>query len=304
MQYSYGDKGETMEDSGKIMAAAIIAAGIVLGLFLVSQGLKLSPNVYVSNSPTENAISVSATTTQKVSPDLLQLQIRVETEANNARTAQSDNARVMADLKAKLLANGVRESEIQTTSYNVQPVYESVQTCQPVPYATAPSTSGSPRDAVVEPAAPMPYAPDYYPPCKWESVITGYRATHALSVQTDQLQKGGDIIDVAATAGTNQTFVDYVSYTLKDSTRDEFQRNLLKNASAAARAKAMKVAEGLGVSLGKVLSATESSNFYYPSPMYLSRSMDVAAAAPAPTQLSPGQIDVSAVVSVSYGVGN
>ena len=287
-----------MEDMTKVFAAAIIAIGMILGLYLVSQSLKLSPNVYVTNSPTDHSVSVSATNTQKVSPDLLQLQIRVETDSQNARTSQSDNARVMADLKSKLLGAGVKEEDIQTTSYNVQPNYESRQLC---PYQVAGAqTTGASGSGV---AVPTP-APDYYPTCKWDSVITGYKTIHTLMVSTTQLSKGGDLVDLASSAGNNQTFVDYVSFTLQDSTRDEIQKTLLKSAAAAAKLKAGKIAEGLGVALGKVLSASESYGYNYPQPMYLNRMAADSVSGSVPTQLSSGQIEVSASVSASYELGN
>jgi uncharacterized protein YggE len=118
-----------------------------------------------------------------------------------------------------------------------------------------------------------------------------------------QLDKGGDYIDTATSAGDNETFVDYVSFTLQDETRRSTEKELLKEASAESKAKAQNIAEGMGVSLGKPLYASESYN-YYPTSYYKGGvMMDSISAAP-PTELSPGQVDVSVTVSTGYEIGS
>jgi len=266
-----------------VLAALLLAVGMMGGAYLLSKGdyapkvdlsgFKSTPNVYVTPNPTEHAISVSASATKKVAPDLLEIQLRVQTESKNAKDSQDENARVKAILMEKLKALGVADTSIQTTSYNVEPVYDSHYTCD--------------KDDMN---------------CHWDSTLTGYQTVHVLNVDVEALDKGGAIVDAASEAGTNETFVDSTSYTLKEETKSEMAKTLLQEASAAAKAKAQRIADGLSVTLGKVLSASENS--YYPTPYYNSyKSMDAAAAA-APTQLSPGQVDMSVSVSVSYEVGS
>jgi uncharacterized protein len=272
-------------DCGKfaVVAALLLAVGLMGGGYLLAQGdyaTKVNvtsgptnPNVYVSSTPAEHAISVSGTASTKIAPDLLNIQIRVQTESANAKTSQEDNAAVSADLRSKVKALGVNDSSIQTTSYSVDPIYDSTYSCDKSGYN-----------------------------CHYDSKLTGYRTTHMLNVELSDLDKGGDVIDAAASAGSNQTFIDYVQFTLKDSTRRALQKELLKGASSEAKSKAESMAQGLGISLGKVLSASESYS-YYPQPIYYrSAAMDMAGAAPK-TELSAGQVDVSATVSTSFEVG-
>ncbi len=257
----------------------VILLGVILlgGLYIMLNSYKapaVNPNVYVSSQPPEHAISVSATVTREVTPDLLNIQISVKTRSpTDAKTAQQENAVVVAELLPKLKALGLTDADIQTTSYSVDPQYSSDYVCD----------------------KPTGY-------CRYESNLTGYLATQVLVLDVKDLTKGGDIIDAAAGTGVNQTFVDYTSFTLQDSTRMTVQKSLLQEASAEAKSKAQNIASGLGVSLGQVLSASES-NYYYPQPVYRELSMSAGSAAPAPpTQLSAGQVEVSTTVSTSFAV--
>ncbi|MEW6722923.1 MAG: SIMPL domain-containing protein [Candidatus Micrarchaeota archaeon] len=274
-----GGKGQML-----VIAAVLLTVGMLGSAYMLSQvdyspkvnvtGGPSSPNVYVSSTPPEHAISVSASASTKVAPDLLNIQLRVQTESTVAKTAQEDNAEVAADLRSKLEGLGVKAEDIQTTSYSVDPVYDSDYVCE----------QGGIR-------------------CHYESTLKGYRVTHGISVKLTELDKGGDVIDAAGTAGTNQTFVDYVQFTLKDETRRSIEKSLLQNASAEAKSKAQGIASGLGVSVGKVLSASESFSYpvYYKSYDFMAGAMEAAPSVP--TQLSPGQVDVSATVSTSFEVG-
>jgi uncharacterized protein YggE len=266
---------------GMIVAAALfIMVGMLGGAYLLSQGNyapnvnvnsgPTNPNVYVSSIPPDHAVSVSSTAVQHVAPDLLLVDLSVRTEALTAKSSQSENAVVVADLLPKLKALGLTDADIQTTSYSVDPVYNSTYVCDKVS--------------------------NY---CHYDSVITGYTTAQELLLNVKQLDKGGDVIDAASTAGENQTFVNSVSFTLQDETRAALEKSLLKNASTEAKAKAQNIAAGLGVSVGKVLSASESYSYY---PQYSNYKMMEAgaASAPVPTQLSSGQVDVSVTVSASF----
>ena len=275
---------QCMHRKGKMLVAAalLIALGMLGSAYMLSQvdyspdvdvtGGPTSPTVYVSSTPPEHAIHVSATASDKVAPDLLNLQLRVQTESTNAADSQSENAEVTADLRAELEALGLAEEDIQTTSYRVNPVYDSRYVC------------------------------DNYDRCHWDSVLTGYRTVHSLSVEITELEMGGEVIDAASTAGVNQTFVDYVQFTLQPETRRSIEKSLLQEASLEARSKAQSIATGLGVNVGNVLSVSESFSYPYYSSykgggIYAAEAMDAV-----PTQLSQGEVDVSATVSTSFEI--
>lgn len=256
-----------------VLSALLLALGMIGGGYMLSKG-DYSPNVYSSATPNEHDISVSATATKKVAPDLLQIQLSVETEAVNAKDAQAQNAQVSNELLAKLKNLGIPDDKIQTTSYRVDVVEESNRTCDADGYD-----------------------------CTWTYKTVGYKVTQRIEVEVEQLDKGGSIIDAASSTGSDQTFVDSVSYTLKETTRSELAKTLLQEAAVAAKAKAQRIADGLGVSLGNVLSADENS---YVSSYYSNRYESLSYAADEPsasgTTLSPGQVDMSASVSVAYEI--
>lgn len=265
-----------------VIAALLLAVGLMGGAFLLSKAdfspnvnvTSSAPNVYVSSTPQENSIGVSATATKDVAPDLLEIAIRVQTQSDNAQSSQQENARVSDILTGKLKALGINDSDIQTTSYSVDPVYSSDYACPP---------SGN--------------------NCVWNSNLTGYSTTQTFTVDITQLDLGGSVIDAASASGVNETFVDSTSFTLKPETRDAVENALLEEASADAKTKAQNIADGLGVSLGKVLSASED-NYYYPSPVLMKSDMATSGAAAPSTQLSPGTLEMSTSVSVSYSVGS
>ncbi|MFH1786018.1 MAG: SIMPL domain-containing protein [Candidatus Micrarchaeota archaeon] len=269
-----------------VLASLLIALGMVGGGYMLAQGdyaprvdmshLNNTPNIYMTTVPPDHDISVSASATKEVAPDLLEIRISITTIDDNASESQSRNAEVTNELLAKLENLGINDSDIKTTSYSVDPDYESDYVCNSQGKA-----------------------------CHWEYELTGYETTHMLLIDVEELDKGGSVIDAAAATGVNETFVDSISYTLKPSTRSEMTKTLLKEAAAAAKAEAEKIAEGLGITLGDVLSASESSYvnpYYYNSYKTLSYAEDAVGAAP--TTLSPGEVSMSLSVSVSYEVGN
>lgn len=256
-----------------VAAVFLLALGMVASAYVLSKG-DYAPNVNVGSQPIEHAIGVSATSSQQVSPDLLIIQMHVQTQASTAKQAIQDNAAVSADLLAKLKALGLTDQDIQTVSYTVNPVYQSNYTCD---------RNGN--------------------NCIYNSYITGYMATNSLSLQVKDLTKGGDVIDASSTAGTNQTFVDSVQFTLQDTTRRTLENALLKTAAAEAKDKAQNMADGSGVALGKALSVSESYS-YYPQPLYRNDMAVAEAGAAVPkTTLSTGQVEVSVTVSASYQIG-
>lgn len=266
-----------------VVAALLLALGMIIGSYLLAQGdyapkmnvsdITSMPNVYVSSSAPDHDISVSATVSESVAPDLLVVQLSVETQEDTAQESQERNADVSAELMDQLELLGIPEEDIQSASYRVDVVRESQKEC------------------------------DEYG-CDYDYVIVGYKTTHVLLLDLEELDKGGEVIDAAAGVGTNEVFVDYIDFTLKDETRDELEKSLLKTASEEAKEKAENIAAGLGVTLGNAISASESIYYPYYDGYYKSYArMDYAAEpALATTELSPGEVEASATVSVSFEI--
>ena len=124
--------------------------------------------------------------------------------------------------------------------------------------------------------------------------ITGYIASNRVRVESRDLAKVGDLIDAATAAGANRT--DLLSFTLEN--RSPHLREALREAGAEAKAQAESIATALGVKLGAVQSAS-TAGVPMPVPMYRERMM-AAQAADVSTPVEPGEVEVSATLTVTY----
>jgi hypothetical protein len=123
--------------------------------------------------------------------------------------------------------------------------------------------------------------------------VVGYKTTHIIKIKASP-DDAGKIIDAAVDAGANQ--INNIVFTLSDSKKEEKGKEALKKAILNARGKAEIVASEIGVKLGKpVYISADYSNVI---PYYSSyKSVPEAAG----TQISTGDVKVTASVSVSYG---
>ncbi|MCX5701814.1 MAG: SIMPL domain-containing protein, partial [Candidatus Omnitrophica bacterium] len=130
---------------------------------------------------------------------------------------------------------------------------------------------------------------------------TSYEVMYTLKVTIYALENLGKIL--ANISEINETTVYGLSYT---STKiEEIKREVLKEAASDAREKAVKLAEGSGAILGKVIKI-ESVSYERPlQKMAFAEAMPMMAAsraeAPAP-QVESGYIEVTGGCTVSYAI--
>lgn len=121
--------------------------------------------------------------------------------------------------------------------------------------------------------------------------IVGYRAATTVRVQVDDLERVGSVIDAGITAGANQ--LANLSFELRDD--GKYRREALKLASQEARVKAEAIAAAMNLQLGEVVEIREEgARMPYPT------ERKYAAPASAGTPIQPGQIEVSAGVSIRF----
>jgi hypothetical protein len=126
--------------------------------------------------------------------------------------------------------------------------------------------------------------------------ISGYSATNTVTAETKDLDSVGTLIDAVVAGGANQ--VQGVTFFLADEL--EIRRRALIAAGDIARAEAQAIAESLQVELGPVLHATSVPRYDSPRPSAV-RHMAMSAAA-SPTEILPGEVQVSATVQVSFAL--
>lgn len=128
--------------------------------------------------------------------------------------------------------------------------------------------------------------------------ITGYTVTHLAQVKVKPLDQVGSIIDTAVAKGAN--VVNDVAFIVGDPNAALQQAR--QQAMADAKAKAQQLAQLGNVTLGPVVNISEGVN-YPPTPQQLDKAQAAAGtAAPAATEIQPGQSSVSVDVTVSYAI--
>lgn len=191
--------------------------------------------------------------------DMVTIVLGVQTRDESAAVAVTDNAQMMADSIDALKATGVPEEEIKTSRFSISPTRDWID--------------GRLSDKVVF------------------EVSNQVTFTLDLAGEADI----GAVLDAAVSAGANT--VESVTFALRDPT--PVQEEALVDAVVDGMGKAGVIAEAAGVSLGRILSISESGAS--PVPMAESR-VFFAADAGATTPIVPGDVKVTATVTITYEI--
>jgi uncharacterized protein YggE len=123
--------------------------------------------------------------------------------------------------------------------------------------------------------------------------IVGYRATSTLSIRLTDFTLIGKVIDASIAVGGNT--LEGVSFGLRDDMSARLEA--LKQAAQEAKAKAEALAAALGVRLGVLFEVVEGGASWAPMAMDFAKT---EAMVQAETPVEPGQITVTASVTVRY----
>ncbi|HEY8815257.1 MAG TPA: SIMPL domain-containing protein [Candidatus Dormibacteraeota bacterium] len=128
------------------------------------------------------------------------------------------------------------------------------------------------------------------------STIDGYRASEQISLKWHNVDTAGGALDALIQSGgaTNVS----VGFGLANPKVAEAQARALAIADAKTKAQAM--ADAAGVRLGQVMRVSDVSS-YGATPIF-GGAYDARAAAPAPTQLPVGELDVQVTVEVDFAI--
>jgi hypothetical protein len=235
---------------------------LVLGLVIIS--LALISSAYAANdSSSENVIHASGTGTIIGTPDRAQVTFSVQTENSDVKAAQAENAANMNKVFDALVASGLTRDSLKTTSYNIYPVYED-------------------STGILTPK------------------IKTYRVTNTLTVTLHDVSKTGEVIDVAVANGVNQA--DSIQFMLSDEQSQLLRTEALKKAVLQARTDADTVAAAMGTGVTGVKSADISGGY---SPVLFQNyqnDLSTAAKSVAPTPIQPGDVTVTAQVTITYTI--
>jgi uncharacterized protein YggE len=190
----------------------------------------------------------------EVSPDQASVTVGVQLQRRTAAEAIGEANRVVTQIAARLQRLGLRREDMRTSAIQVSPVYAGGQQGAP------------PR-------------------------VTGYRASHTLTLNIRNLDLVGPAIDAAVEAGANTILG--ISFGLQDPSRTRSEALAL--AVRDARAKADAIARAAGLRIIGIERIVESESHVRPFVTQLE-----AGPLRVPTPVEPGMVTVLAAVTLVF----
>ncbi|NWJ47337.1 MAG: SIMPL domain-containing protein [Chloroflexi bacterium] len=151
---------------GVVLVAAI--AGVLGGLIFTSKPSNNAVAQSVSANGSQNGVAVSGEGWVLVKPDLLRFNVGVTLKAATVTDAQKQTADKMDVITAALKAQNIKDEDIQTSGYSVNPNYIYNQGQSPI--------------------------------------LDGYNVNSTIAVTVRDLNKAGAILDEVGKAGANQIY--------------------------------------------------------------------------------------------------
>ena len=136
---------------------------------------------------------------------------------------------------------------------------------------------------------------------KNEEYLVGYRVTNIVQVKIREIDEAGALIDAVSTAAGDDVRIRNIAFSIDDPI--PYYKEARKKAVEYAMVKASQIAETAGVELGKPIYISESTQYYSPVVSNYAKGMDVMeAAAPVPTDISGGELEVSVNIQMVYDI--
>jgi uncharacterized protein len=199
------------------IGVAIVA---IMGLVAVMIFATLRPAQAQTAGTAKDTVNVTGEGSYFLKPDVVKLNVGVDIKSPTVSEAQQKASDQMKAITDALRANGVKDEDIVTAYYNLNPNYI---------YPTQPN--GRPT-------------------------LDGYQVATAVAVTIRDVNKVGAIIDAAGTAGATQ--INNIQFTVSNTAEALKQARQL--AIADAKVKAEQLAAAGNVKIGKVVEITEIGN--------------------------------------------
>lgn len=200
-------------------------------------------------------------------PDIAEFSISVSTEGKTTNLAetQKENAEKNNAIIAFIKESGVKDDDIKTSGYSIEPRYE-------------------------------------YPNCAYSSIcppakIVGYTVRNAVNVKIRDFEKISPILSGVVLRGANN--LSGPSFGIDD--EDELKSEAREEAIGKAKKEALKIAKASGVRVGRIMSINEDYSPVYPVYRSYMKAMDNEAATPAPV-IEPGSEEITVNVTIVYEI--
>ncbi len=214
--------------------------------------------VLSASAESSQLINVSGTGTVSLQPDFVTISLGITTERENVQDAINENAQKVQSLKNALFAEGLTDADITTTDYSL---YSSAKYYQ--------DPTAGPDDMI-------------------------YNVYYYLNITLKDLTRLNLVLDTAVNNGATTISSLYYDSTERDAAFDQACDLAIENG----RAKAEKIAEKLGVTLGTVDSITvNEGNSYYEYGIREGRGGGGDAAT---ATINPGLVDITVTANLAY----
>ena len=127
-------------------------------------------------------------------------------------------------------------------------------------------------------------------------LTTGYQASNTVTAKIRNIDNVGRVIDASVAAGGNTVNGVYFSYQEPDAQLDAARREAITEA----RRRADIYARALNMNVARIVAVQEGGGFSPPYPMPMAMNMARDSAGAPPTPVSPGEIETTASVNVTF----
>jgi len=236
------------------------------GIFVLFLGIILSGNPLLAqqSEAAPSGLTVQGESEVRVTPDVARVQLGVTRRNEEARAAQNEANEVINAIVDAVANLGISRDAIQTSELSLRPLYQ-----EPSPRGQAKSLE--------------------------DLQILGYDASYTVTIQVDDLNQVGPVVDAALEAGANR--LQNIYFDLKDEL--PARKEALKQAVAEAIEKAEVMASAAGLRLVRIRKIDESNVSV--RPLMMARTMAMAEADTS-TPVLPGQVAITANVILTYEI--
>lgn len=248
-----------------------MAAAAVAGCMATGQGDGPADG---GSTVSGRSIIVSNSGEAEGEPDLAVLEVAVQSTGDDPGAVRDDLATRADDLRAALLEHGVEEEDITTRRFSI---HDRIDRAAMEADGVEPRSRGDVEEYVY------------------------YEGTHSYSVETEDVDGVGGLIDAAVEGGADT--VGRVTFTLSDERRATLREQALRRAIQDAREEAEAIAGEVGASVAEATVVDASDGRVSPVRRDIGYAGDGGAPAPTPeptTGLEPGDVTVTADVRVRY----
>ncbi len=258
-------------EEGKQLFKWVRVVAILLVVFLAVKSVYVlrATGELGKDVPPTSMISVSGESEVFAVPDTASLSFGATAFASTVSDAQQEVTKKINAALDMLKKAGIEEKDIKNTDYSISPHYE------------------YPQIYCIKAPCPSP-----------RQTLTGYDVTQTVSVKIRDTKKVGDILGNLGELGLSN--VSGVTFTIDD--EDGLRADAREKAIKMAQEKAEKLADDLDVSLGRIVSFSESGD--YPMPYAYGRGGDAVMnmAAPEKVSVPVGENKIMSTVTITYEI--